>query len=132
MASLAAMLPHGSIAVPGTTYRHKGVAAVGEVQRSKHQAGQASPVALHPAARQQIPLGLELATQLAAEASVHGRQQDCSGVVPRSGSQLLVLSIVELDGVRRECFGVEVREAVGGELGRERGAGPAEGRNEKR
>lgn len=95
-------------------HRKEGVSAFGEVQGTEHNARLALLVALGPALGEELPLGLELVAQLAAVAVVHGSQEDGHGVVAGDGGQLLVGTILELQGRGRQGLGMEFVELAGG------------------
>ena len=121
----------GPILQSKQTYTHKDIPAIPKIQRAKHHARLALAVAARPAARQQLPLGLELAAQLAPVPRVHRRQQHRHAVVARRRRQFPVRSLAELHGAGRDRFAVVELEALfGGFLAGAQGA--ARGCEERR
>jgi len=94
------------------TYRHEDILSVDKVQRRKDGARPGILVALDPALGEQIPLGVEFPAELTTEPSIQGCQKNGDAIIARGGREFSVGGVDELDGGRRDGFGVVLLESL--------------------
>jgi hypothetical protein len=97
----------------GVPYRLESVLSINEVQRAEQKPSLGFLVAFGPTLAQDIPLRLEVPTQLASESLLQCSQEYGHCVVPRRLGQLPIACIVELQwSAAGQRLRAEVLEAV--------------------